>query len=106
MKNTLVIGPCATCDQIVRVIHRTPALHLNIIGLLDDDLSKHKRSSHSVNVLGGIDNTQLLIKKHNISMIIISIPSANSSQMARIFALYNQEKGISIKTLPGVSNIL
>lgn len=106
MRKVLIIGAGAAGEQIIREIRRTITLNMDIVGILDDDKSKIKRSLQGISVLGSIEDAQFFIDKFSIDTVIIAIPSANSSDMARILTLCNQTAGVIIKTLPKVSDIL
>lgn len=55
-----------------------------IIGLVDDDAMKIGKTVRGIRVLGTGDNLMELVKSHDISTIIIAIPTASGTQIREI----------------------
>jgi hypothetical protein len=56
-------------------------------------------------VLGGGDEVESLVKKHNVKTILIAIPSATGVEMTRILKLCHAA-GVTCKTVPGLAEII
>lgn len=101
---TLIIGAGRAGEQLIREIKNTPTFKIQVIGLLDDDLTKHNRYIHNIPVLGNIQAAGDLVEKLNIENVLIAIPSAKSSLLRSINDNLLEFK-IPVQTLPGLSDI-
>jgi FlaA1/EpsC-like NDP-sugar epimerase len=102
-KRVLIIGAGRATDMLVREIIRE-GIYVPV-GLLDDN--NHLKSSeiHGIRVLGNIDRVNEICVKHDVDIILISIPSANSLQMRAIVEKC-ESTGLPIRTLPGIQDML
>lgn len=102
-KNVIIIGAGFGGQNIVKQILSNSNNNFNVIGFLDDDLSKKGRSLHGVNVLGQIS----LLQKTSLNFdeILICIPSASANQMKKIVNCC-KDSGKPYKTLPSLSELI
>lgn len=105
LKRILIIGAGGSGEKIVREINENPDLSYKIVGFLDDDLTKKGRAIHGVSVFGTVDSLPLVIKKHTIDQVFISIPSASGQEIRRIVAICENCK-VCFKTLPAIGQII
>jgi len=105
-KRVLLIGAGAAGEQLVREMKTSPSANYLPIGFIDDDQRKVGSYIHGVKVIGGKEQIPNAVKKLNVEEIIISIPSANSSQIRQIMNFVRQTSLVNIKILPGLSQIL
>jgi len=103
--NVLIIGAGSAGEQLCREIYRNPDLNLKVIGFLDDDKTKQKKLLHGIPVLGKLESIKILVHHHKIDQIFIAIPSATSQEIKTIFDTCHGT-GISVKTLPKMSDII
>jgi len=61
-----------------------------VVGLLDDDVSKHGRLMRNISVLGPIAELGLWTGKYGVRKVIIALPSANHAVRRRVAELYAQ----------------
>lgn len=99
IKRVLIIGAGLAAEGLVRDLKRTRT-YLPV-GLVDDDQSKRGLEVHGVPVLGVLDELLALVKKNQVDLIFIAIPSARSAAMRRIVNLCEQCK-IPVRTLPSI----
>ena len=99
IKRVLIIGAGQAGEGLIRDLKRTPSYFP--VGLVDDNQSRRGLEVHGVQVLGNIHDLPKLIKKHQIKLIFIAIPSACSSDMRRIVTYCEQCK-IPFRTLPSL----
>jgi len=104
-KNILLVGAGDAGEKLLREIIATSNGDYYVVGFLDDDRQKLKRSIHGVPVLGTIDSIQKVVKKNKIDEIIISIPSAKGEQMRRIVS-FCKETGKRFRTVPGIWELI
>lgn len=101
-KTTLIIGAGQAGNAIVRELKRNPDLDYRPVGFVDDDPSKRGIKLHGVPVLGPTSLLPRFIAEHDVSCVLIAIPSAKSRQMEHIVRLCRESK-VELKTLPSVS---
>ena len=101
----LIIGAGSAGMQITREVKQNQNLNYHIVGFLDQDKTKHRRSLNGIQILGGVEKIHEVTEKYNVKKIIIAIPSASKEQMRKIFSQCNSSK-IPILTLPTMNNIL
>ena len=58
-----------------------------VIGLLDDDVTKHGRLLRNVSVLGPINELELWVRRYGVRKVIIALPSANHVVRRRVAEL-------------------
>jgi FlaA1/EpsC-like NDP-sugar epimerase len=104
-ESTFIIGAGSTGEKILREINGNPRLQFKVIGFLDDDLHKLKRSIHNIPVMGKIDDLAKLTKKYNVKQLLIAAPSASGKEIRRIVDICKQAK-VQFKTLPGFAELI
>ena len=102
-KRVLIVGAGRASEMLVREIIREGSYIP--VGLLDDNEHLKKSEIHGIRVLGNIERINEICIKHDVDIILISIPSANSSQMRAIVEKC-ELTGLPIKTLPGIQDML
>ena len=103
IKRVLIVGAGNAGESLIRDLKRT---HSYLpVGLVDDNLAKLKLDVHGVRVLGTIAELGALVRRHQIDLIFIAIPSARSIDMQRIV---NQCEGskIMFRTLPSIQALV
>lgn len=104
-KKVLIIGAGAGGEQVLREIKKSPFLGMNVIGFLDDDPSKQKRSIHGVPILGKVNDLKNITDEVQVDLIYIAIPSASGQEIKSIFEKTKDLK-VKIQTLPRMRDIL
>ena len=109
-KGILIYGAGVAGTMLVREIRNNPRLGYNLLGFLDDDLSKRDATLMGVPVLGtGRDAARIveLFGKgpSRVQEIVIAIPSVNASQMQEVLANC-RAAGVSCKTIPSHSELI
>jgi len=106
-RRALVIGAGWSGETIIRVLKEFHGWQYEIVGLIDDDESKHSQSVQGVPVLG--DHTRLLeeVRRREVSELIFAITGevqggmfqalldcqANGISVVRVLRLYEQVTG-------------
>jgi FlaA1/EpsC-like NDP-sugar epimerase len=104
-KKLLLLGAGDAAEKIIREIKENPQLPYRIIGLLDDDPSKTDKQIHDARILGLISELPAYTEQADIDELLISIASADSSQMKRIIQLC-KDSGLPYKAIPGLGSII
>jgi FlaA1/EpsC-like NDP-sugar epimerase len=103
-KRVLIIGAGHSGEGLVRDLLRHVAKQYLPVAIVDDDRNKKGLEIHGVRVVGSIDHIESVVKKYNVELIIIAIPSANSADMRRVVALCEKTK-LPFRTLPGLKDL-
>src|ERR1039458_4967362 len=104
-RNTLIYGAGEAGITLLREIQRNPKLLYRVRGFLDDRPDKKGVHILGAPVLGGGDQVQALVSKHNIEIILIAIPSATGTEMTRILERCHAA-GADCKTIPGLGEVI
>ena len=104
-KNTLVYGAGNAGASLLADLGRNPAVTYSVKGFIDDDPRKTGFVLHGVRVLGTGANLDALVRRHNIDLVLIAIPSASGAQMTRILE-HCIAADVPHKTIPGLAEII
>ena len=104
-KSTLIYGAGDAGITLLREIRNNPRLSYSVLGFLDDRPDKKGLRLAGVPVLGGGDQAESLVIKHNVDTILIAIPSASGVEMTRILELCHKA-GAECKTVPGLAEVI
>jgi len=104
-KNTLIYGAGDAGITLLREIQKNPKLPYLVRGFLDDRPDKKGVHILGMPVLGGGDQVESLVAKHDIEIILIAIPSATGAAMTRILKLCHAA-GVRCQTVPGLAEVI
>lgn len=104
-KPTFIYGAGTAGVTLLREIRNNPKLSYRIVGLLDDQPAMKGLRIAGVPVLGGGESVAHLVKRFNVEMILVAIPSASGAEMSRILSVC-QASGVKCKTVPGLEEIV
>jgi FlaA1/EpsC-like NDP-sugar epimerase len=104
-KQTLVYGAGDAGVILLREIQKNPKLPYRVRGFLDDRPDKKGVRILGAPVLGGGDQVDPLVTKHNIDIVLIAIPSATGTEMTRILERCHAA-GVECKTVPGLGEVM
>lgn len=101
----LIYGAGGTGEQLYREIRKNPHVHYNVVGFMDDDPYKSKRTLHGIPVHGGLNIIEEVVEDMEIDLIIIAMPSASSKNIKKVVEKC-QELNVKIKILPKMSDVI
>lgn len=104
-KPVLVFGAGDAGEIIVREMLKHPDMEYDPVGFVDDDPAKLGRRIHGIEVLGSMKDIPHLVDKYEVEEVIVAIPSAPGRVIRDAVALCD-EAGVSVKTLPGVFELI
>jgi len=104
-KRTFVIGTGTSAEFLLRQAQHDLDCELDIVGLLDDDPTTHRRLLHGVPVLGATDQIAQLVKQYRAELIVISLQQASKEQMRALVDRCAQT-GVEYKIVPSMSELL
>lgn len=103
-KRTLIIGAGSAGEGLVRDLQRTPSCQYTPVAFVDDNPAKVGQEIRGIRVKGKINSVRRIITQMQIELIMIAIPSADSSSMRRIVQLC-EKTGVAFQTLPKLIDI-
>lgn len=101
-KRTLIIGAGNTGEMILRDILRQDVSEFYPVGLLDDDSQKIGTFIHGVPVLDSTNALKDIIKKYDITAMIIAIPSLNFKLLRELYEKAQKSNLETIKIVPRI----
>jgi len=104
-KRTLIYGAGDAGITLLREIRNNPRLSYRVLGFLDDRPDKKGLRLAGAPVLGGGDELESLVTRHNVEMILIAIPSATGAEMTRMLELCHKA-GVECRTVPGLAEVI
>lgn len=104
-EKVLLVGAGQAADMLLREIQRTPALNLQVVGLVDDNVAIQDMTIQGFPVLGAVNDVPKLVKQHDITQIIVAIPSASAGEVARIHRACKSTNA-PLKILPSIADLV
>jgi FlaA1/EpsC-like NDP-sugar epimerase len=98
-KRALLIGAGVAGAQIVREIRQNPVLNLDVVGFLDDDITKIGRTVEGVQVFGKSSDLVKFAENLAANVVIISMPSASADQIKYLVEL-SRDYNLKLQVLP------
>lgn len=99
--NVMIIGAGKAGQTILRELHTSRELEVNVCCIIDDNPNKWGRYIDGVPIIGNRDEIMTAVKKYHIDRILYAIPSASAENKREILNIC-KETGCELKTLPGI----
>ena len=99
----LVVGAGRAGEMLVRDLGRDRDYYP--VGLVDDNPRLKGAKVQGLPVLGTSDDLAALIAEHEVDLVIIAMPSANTAQMRRVVERI-EETGVAFRTLPRIDDMI
>lgn len=99
----LILGAGEAADSLLREIRRNGQWYP--VGILDDNLGRHGRWIHGLEINAPLDRVGVLAKKLGVSHVIIAMPSAKPSERRRAAELA-VSAGLTVMTVPSYDDLL
>ena len=103
--NVMIIGAGKAGQTILRELHTSRELEVNVCCIIDDNPNKWGRYIDGVPVVGNRDEIMAAVKKYHIDRILYAIPSASTENKREILNIC-KETGCELKTLPGIYQLV
>lgn len=104
-KRTLIIG-AGQCGVIVaRELKTNANSNLLAVGFIDDDPVKLHQSVVGLPVLGNRSNIQDVVIQHEVSEIIIALPSASRREVSEVISICKRTNA-NMKIIPHINDLL
>lgn len=101
---TLIVGAGEGGSIYIKSLNRQDS-DVEIIGIVDDKLSKQGLFLYDVPVLGKVSDLPIIVQEHQIEQITIAIPSLKKEALERIIELA-QQTGTRINRMPSLEKIM
>lgn len=104
-QRVLLVGAGQAGEMLVRDMRLSTPARYDVVGIVDDDVSRHGRDIRGVRVLGGVDDLESIARSARADRVVIAIPSASAAQMRRLVTKCD-EAGLPYRTLPKVMDVV
>jgi FlaA1/EpsC-like NDP-sugar epimerase len=101
----LIVGAGQAGHLVARDLTGRPQSHEQVVGYVDDDARLHGMQIHGVPVLGRTNDLPYIVKRYDIDIIAIAIPSASIRELDHILELA-QATDARIQILPSQAEVL
>jgi FlaA1/EpsC-like NDP-sugar epimerase len=105
VQRVLIVGAGNAAENVIREILRMRIERYRVVGIVDDDASKHGMLIHGAPVLGRCEDIRRICEENDVQEIIIAIPSATQKELRRVIDLCSGTK-LKFQSLPGVSDLI
>ncbi|WP_278683936.1 polysaccharide biosynthesis protein, partial [Paraclostridium bifermentans] len=106
IKRTLIYGAGEAGAILARESMTNPMFPYELVGFIDDDEKKVGTEIYNTKVLGNKDSLEMVIKNEKIEEVLLALPSIHSPDIRKIVERIQKLDGVSIKTVPSISEIL
>ncbi|NNM60298.1 MAG: polysaccharide biosynthesis protein [Legionellales bacterium] len=103
-QKVLIIGAGSAGEGLARDLLRNSRAGYYPVAFVDDHPNKIGREIHSLKVYGNLSEIPSIVKRLNIDLLIIAMPSASAAEMQRIVQ-YCEETKLPFRTVPSVSDL-
>jgi FlaA1/EpsC-like NDP-sugar epimerase len=105
-KRIVIMGAGEAGVMVLRELRNNPrAGNIEITGFIDDDPRKKSSRIQGVSILGGSEETPLIVEKYGIDEIVIAIPSAKGEVIRKIVSRCRNSSA-KIRIAPELQRIL
>ena len=105
VNNLLIIGAGMSSREIILTIKNHMPDRYNIIGLIDDDLSKINHKISGVKVLGTRYDIPAIVLKHDVDLIFFAINNIDATNRKKILEIC-QETNVKTRILPTTEKMI
>lgn len=86
-QKAIIVGAGSAGDLLLRDIRRSPEKKIRVVGFVDDARRKQGTTLGGRTVLGTIDDLPDVIKKHDVSLVMLAIMELPAERLRRILVL-------------------
>ena len=104
-RRAVLLGAGSDGARTLRTVREGPSLRYDVIGILDDNPSKHGTYIHNVRVMGPLGLLPYLIAENSIDEVIVALPE-DSGHKIREYVLECRKQKIPVKVIPQLHDVL
>jgi len=101
----LILGAGDVGEMALREIHRMSVEQYEVIGLMDEDTSKHGATILGYKVIGSPDRIKEFCETHQIDEVLIALPNASPKEIRKIVERC-QGTNVRFRTLPPLTDLI
>lgn len=105
MRPVAIMGAGDAGAMILREIQNSSHVEMDVVAFLDDDPGKQGVRIHGVPVVGGRHDIPRLVRSHNLSQVIIAMPTVPGKEIREVMAIC-ERAGVQTKIIPGIYELL
>jgi len=101
----LIVGASDPGENLIREILRRPALGYEVVGFVDDDVTRLGHRIHGIEVVGRTHELKDICERHEIDELLIAMPEAKPRELRAVIDLckgYN----LRFRTIPPMSALI
>ena len=99
LRRLLIIGAGKAGQTLARLYESLGTRSFNIVGFVDDDKQKFRKTYHGLKVLGPSERLLALIDEHHVSDLVVAINGEIEGETFQTI-LDAQEKGVEVTRMP------
>lgn len=107
-KKAIIIGAGSagqTIKEDINKSNRKGNIGIKVVAFIDDNPEKKGQYIDGTIIYGGRDSIKELVKKEDIDLILVALPSAQENQKREILQICN-ETNCEVKVLPGIYQLV
>jgi FlaA1/EpsC-like NDP-sugar epimerase len=104
-KRALIVGGGDGAVTLLRESRRNPRIDYDVLGLVDDDPSKHGRRIYGVQIVGAVTDLPDLVASMRIDELLLAIPSGTPVQRREVITKCLQS-AVPLKTVPSLHELV
>lgn len=105
-KNAILVGAGSAGEKIIREMHTSTKLNVNICCVVDDNPNKIGQTVHGVKVEGNRNKIPFLVDKYHANEVIIAMANSTPEQRKGIIEIAQAAGVRDIKVLPGIYQLV
>jgi FlaA1/EpsC-like NDP-sugar epimerase len=101
----LIVGAGDSGEVVLREIQRLRSDRYEVIGFLDDGVSRLGDRIHGVEIIGRTPQIKTLCEAHHVDEVLIALPKASPKEIRRLVELC-QGTNLHFRTVPAVTDLI
>lgn len=102
---TIIVGAGKAGELLEEDLRKNSSIKFEIVGFVDDDITKHGKQIGRVRVLGTVSDLNRLVDEEEIDEILIAAPSQRG-ELVRAVIENTIDQRVTYKLLPNISEVL
>lgn len=104
-KRALLVGAGRTGRQAVREFRHRPDSDYEVVGFLDDDVTRQHQVIEGVRVLGTTREAATVVSEHDVQVLILTMPSVSRGEIRQVVDRC-KAANVPVRTVPGFYELL
>jgi len=104
-QRVLIVGAGKAGAMLARDLLRGQSESYQPIAFVDDKKHRLGREIHGLPIVGGVEQIPDIVNAYNIDVVMLAVPSANSTEMQRIVG-FCERTGVPFRSVPQLSDLI